>query len=45
MQKITLSIVSIPALKGLVFEDVGIADLNTMGTDTVSYIFYIKGER
>ena len=40
MNKTMLSVVSIPALNGLVFEDVGSADLkNNTGTDAVSYIF------
>jgi len=40
MKKIMLSIVSIPALNGLVFEDVGSTDLNNdTGTDAVSNRF------
>ena len=40
MKKTTLSIMSIVALNGLVFEDVGSADLNNdTGTDAVSYRF------
>ena len=40
MKKTTLSIMSVPALNGLVFECVGNADLkNDIGTDAVSYIF------